>query len=121
VQALESGLGDPFGGGILVEHLQDPAGGNIVGERCQFGKDTGQEIVEPIDRLGGLFDLGLQASGNFTQERHGRRQRRRGSGLLRDGKTGHGLALGIVSGAFGIVRFLVVLVAFGLADRQGHG
>jgi hypothetical protein len=59
VQALESGLGNPFGGGILVEHLQDPAGGDIVGERCQFGKDTGQEIVEPIDRLGGLFDLGL--------------------------------------------------------------
>jgi hypothetical protein len=43
------------------------------------------------------------------------------SGLLHDGKTRHGLALGIVGGAFGIVRFLVVLVAFGLADRQGHG
>ena len=49
------------------------------------------------------------------------RRRRRGVGLLDDGEAGHGLALGVVGGAFGEVGLLIVLVAFGLADGDGHG
>ena len=47
-----------------------------------------------------------------------------GRGVARqfdDGEAGHGLALGVVGGAFGEVGLLVILVAFGLADGQGHG
>ena len=42
-------------------------------------------------------------------------------GQLDDGEACHGLAFGVVGGAFGEVRLLVVLVAFGLADGQGDG
>ena len=51
----------------------------------------------------------------------GRGGGRRGVGLLDDGEAGHGLALGVVGGAFGEVRLLIILVAFGLADGEGHG
>ena len=46
---------------------------------------------------------------------------RRGVGSLDDGEAGHGLALGVVGGAFGEVGLLIILVALGLADGQGHG
>src|ERR1700687_11334 len=45
----------------------------------------------------------------------------RGGRLLDNGEACHGLAFGIVAGAFGEVRLLIVLVAFGLADGQGDG
>jgi hypothetical protein len=77
--------------------------------------------VQAIDRLRGLLDLGLQASGHFAQEGHGRRRGRCGGRLLNDGEARHGLALGVVGGAFGKVGLLIILVAFGLADGQGHG
>ena len=41
--------------------------------------------------------------------------------MFDDGKTGHGLAFGVVGGAFGEMGLLIVFVAFGLADGQGHG
>ena len=45
----------------------------------------------------------------------------RGVGLLDDGEAGHGLALGVVGGALGEVRLLIILVALGFADGEGHG
>ena len=52
---------------------------------------------------------------------HRRGRGRRGLGLLDDGEAGHGLALGVVGGALGEVGLLVILVALGLADGDGHG
>ena len=52
---------------------------------------------------------------------HRLRRGRGGVGLFDDGEAGHGLALGVVGGAFGEVGLLIVLVAFGLADGNGHG
>ena len=46
---------------------------------------------------------------------------RRGGGPLDEGEAGHGLALGVVGGALGEVRLLIILVALGLADGEGHG
>jgi hypothetical protein len=71
--------------------------------------------------LGGLLDLGLQATGHFAQEDHGRCRGQCGGGLLDDGEARHGLAFGVVGGAFGEVGLLIILVAFGLADGQSHG
>ena len=51
----------------------------------------------------------------------GARRGRGGLGLLDDGEAGHGLALGVVGGALGEVGLLIVLVALGLADGDGHG
>ena len=41
--------------------------------------------------------------------------------MFDDGEAGHGLALGVVGGAFGEVRFPIILVALGFADGEGHG
>ena len=49
------------------------------------------------------------------------RRGRGGVGLFDDGEAGHGLAFGVVGGAFGEVGLLIVLVAFGFADGEGHG
>jgi hypothetical protein len=78
-------------------------------------------MVQAVDGLGGLFDLGLQPSSHFAEDGHGLRSWRGGLGQLDDGEACHGLAFGIVGGAFGEVSFLVVFVAFGLADGQGDG
>ena len=84
-------------------------------------KQTTQATNRAIGRLGSLLDLSLQAAGNLAEQDHRGGRRRRGGRLLDDGEACHGMAFGIVAGAFGEVRFLIVLVAFGLADRQGHG
>ena len=42
-------------------------------------------------------------------------------GSFDDGEAGHGLALGVVGGAFGEVGLLIILVALGFADGEGHG
>ena len=85
------------------------------------GKNAGQEIVQAIDGLRGLLDLGLQASGDFTEQDQVGGDGRGGAGEFDDREARHGLAFGVVGGAFGEVGLLVVLVAFGLAHRQGHG
>ena len=121
LERSEPGLGDALGGGIFVEQLQHPGGREVVGQVGQFGKDAGQEIVQAIDGLRGLFDLGLQASGDFAEQDHCGRDGRGGAGQFDDGEACHGLAFGVVGGAFGEVGLLVVLVAFGLADGQGDG
>ena len=41
--------------------------------------------------------------------------------MFDDGEAGHGLALGVVGGALGEVGLLIILVALGLADGDGHG
>jgi hypothetical protein len=117
----EPGLSDALSGGVLVEQAQHPGRGDVVGQRGQFGKDAGQEVVQAIDSLRRLLDLGLQAAGHFAQQGQGGRSRCCGLGLLDDGEAGHGLAFGVVGGALGEVCLLVVLVAFGFADGQGHG
>ena len=121
LQGSEVGRGDAFGGRIFVEEPQDPAGGDVVGQGGELGEDASQEVVQSVDGLGRLLDLGLQAAGDFAQQNHGRRRGRRGLGLLDDGEAGHGLALGVVGGALGEMRLLIILVAFGLADGEGHG
>ena len=68
-----------------------------------------------------LLDLGFQATGDLAQEDHRRRGGWRGVGLFDDREAGHGLALGVVGGALGEVGLLIILVALGLADREGHG
>ena len=85
------------------------------------GKTAGQQVVQPIDRLGRLLDPGLQAADDLAQRDHRRAGGRRGVWLLDDGESGHGLTLGVVSGALGEVRLVVILVALGLADGEGHG
>ena len=107
--------------GYLSSNSQHPAGGDVVGQGGEFGEDAGQEVVQSVDGLGRLLDLGLQAAGDFAQQDHGRGRGWRGVGLLDDGEAGHGLALGVVGGAFGEVGLLIILVALGLADGQGHG
>ena len=66
LKCLQPCPGDAVGTGIMVEQVQDPGSGEVFGQGGQLGKDAGQEIVEAIDRLGCLFDLGLEASGNFA-------------------------------------------------------
>ena len=87
----------------------------------EFGEDPGQEVVQSVDGLSRLLDLRLQPSGDFAQQDHGRGRGWGGVGQLDDGKTGHGLALGVVGGALGEVGLLVILIALGLADGDGHG
>ena len=106
---------------ILVEQLQHPGGGEVVGEGGQFGKDAGEQVVQAIEGLGRLLDLGLQAAGDFAQQGQAGRHGRGGVGQFDDGEACHGLAFGVVGGAFGEVGLLVILVAFGLADGQGQG
>ena len=77
--------------------------------------------MESVDGLGRLLDLGLQAAGDLAQQDHRRRGGWRGVGLLDDGEAGHGLALGVVGGALGEVGLLIILVALGFADGEGHG
>src|SRR5438067_80916 len=62
-----------------------------------------------------------KAGGNLAEQEHGLGGGRRGVGLFDDGEAGHGLALGVVGGALGEMRLLIILVALGLADREGHG
>jgi hypothetical protein len=77
--------------------------------------------VKSVDGLSRLFDACLQPAGDLAQQDHGRGWRRGCLRVLDDGKAGHRLALGVVGGAFGEVRLLVILVAFGFADGDGHG
>jgi hypothetical protein len=66
LEAGQAGLGDPCRAGIVVEHFENPASGDILGQGGQFREDARQEVVEAIDGLRGLFDLGLEASGHFA-------------------------------------------------------
>ena len=59
------GLGDAFGSGILVEQLEHPAR-SCPGQGGEFGEDPGQEVVQSVDGLSRLLDLGLQPSGDFA-------------------------------------------------------
>ena len=70
-QGSQVGLGDAFGRGIGVQEPEYPANGDVLGESGQLGQDASQEIVEPIDGLGLLLELGLQSAGDFAQEEHG--------------------------------------------------
>ena len=72
LEGSKLGLGDAFGSGILVEQLEHPAGAHVLGQGGQFGEDAGQEVVQSVDGLGRLLDLGLQPSGDFAQQDHGR-------------------------------------------------
>ena len=58
---------------------------------------------------------------DLAEQDRGCRGRGRGLGLFDDGEAGHGLAFGVVGGAFGEVGLLIILVAFGFADGEGHG
>ena len=71
-QGAEPGLGDPRRGGVFVEELKNPTCGDVLGQSGQLGKNAGQQIMEAIDRLGRLLDLGLQAAGDFAQQVHDR-------------------------------------------------
>ena len=55
----ELGLGDALGRRIFVEQVKHPRGRDVVGQVGQFGKHARQEIVQAIDGLRGLLDLGL--------------------------------------------------------------
>jgi hypothetical protein len=59
LQGVAVGLGDALGGGILVKKPQYPAGGDVVSQGGKFRECAGQEVVESVDGLGRLFDLGL--------------------------------------------------------------
>ena len=74
------GLGDAFGGGVRVEESQHPAGGDVVRQSGKFGEGAGQEVVQAVDGLRLLFDLGLQAAGDFAQQDHGLGRGRCGGG-----------------------------------------
>ena len=56
--------------GYLSSKSQHPGGGDVLGQGGQFGEDTGQEVVQSIDGLRRLLDLGLQAAGDFAQQDH---------------------------------------------------
>ena len=117
----EPRLGDRFRVGIFVEQIQDPGGSEIVGQGGEFGKNAGHEIVQAVNGASGLPDLGLESASDLVQESHGGRRRGRGGGQLDNGEARHGLAFGVVGRAFGEVSLLIILVAFGFADRQGDG
>jgi hypothetical protein len=101
--------------------MQDPTGGDVVGQGGELGENAGQEVVQSIDRLGRLLDLSWQAAGNRAQQDPGCRRGWRGLGLFDDGEAGQGLTLGVVGGALGEMRLRVILVGLGLAYREGHG
>src|SRR6516165_12389501 len=115
LQGCEVGLGDAVGGGVFVQQAQDPAAGDVVGQGGELGEDASQEVVQSVGGLGRLLDLGFQATGDLAQEDHRRRGGWRGVGLFDDREAGHGLALGVVGGALGVVGLLIILVALGLA------
>jgi hypothetical protein len=121
LQRSAVGPGDAFGGGILVQQPQHPAGGQVVGQRGEFREGARQEVVQPVDGLSRLPDLGLQAASDLAQQDQRRRGRWRGVGLFDDGEAGHGLALGVVGGPLGEVGLLIVPIALGLADGDRHG
>src|SRR6516162_6397350 len=56
----------------------------------------------------------------LAQHHHGRRKWQSGLRLLDHGKARHGLALGVVGGALGEMRLLIVLIAFWLSYGDGH-
>ena len=93
----------------------------MLGEGGQFRKDARPEIMQAMDRRSGLLDLSLQTAGDLAHPRPGRREWQRGVRLLDPGQARHGLALGVVGGALGEVRLLLVLSAFGLAPGDGQG
>ena len=74
LQGSEMGPGNAFGGGILLEQLEHPASGDVVAQGSELGKGASQEVVQAVDGLSGLLDLGLEASGDLAQQGHGRRR-----------------------------------------------
>ena len=112
--------GDALGGGILLEQLQHPTGGDVVGQGGELGEGTRQKVVESIDSLSRLLDLGLQPAADLAEQDRGGRGRGSGVGPFDDSEASHGLALGVVGGAFGEVGLPIILVAFGFADGEGH-
>jgi transposase len=121
LQRSAPSLGDSFRRRILAQKFQDPGGGEVVGERGQFGKDAGQEIVQAIDGLGRLLGLGLQTAGDFAEQHQLVGHGWRGVGLLNDREACHGVAFRSVGGTLGEMGLLVILVAFGFADGNSHG
>jgi hypothetical protein len=113
--------GQAWDGRIAVEQLQQPAGREVIDQGGEFGEDAGHQVVQAGDVARGLLDLGLQAGGHLAEQPQLRRDGRSGVGLLDDGEARHGLALGVVGGAFGEVGLLIVFVAFGLADGNSDG
>ncbi len=83
--------------GILVEHLQHPSGGDVLGEVGQFGKDSRQQVVQAIDGLGGLLDLGPQAAGDFAQQNQRGGNGCSGLGEFDDGEACHAFRLSVSS------------------------
>ena len=66
------GRGDALGGGVPGQQLEDPAGGEVLGEGGQLGEGAGHEVVQLVDRPGGLLDLGLEPPGDLAERGHGR-------------------------------------------------
>jgi hypothetical protein len=62
------------------EHQGIETGLNVLVEGGQLGEEASQEVVELIDGLGLLLDLGLQPAGDFAQEEYGVRWRGRRGG-----------------------------------------
>ena len=72
LQGSEMGPGNAFGGGILFEQLEHPASRDVAGQGSELGEGASQEVVQSVDGLSCLLDLGLEASGDLAQQRHGR-------------------------------------------------
>ena len=62
LEGSKAGHGDALGSRVLRQQPQDPTSFDIVGQGGEFREDTGQEVVQPVDSLGRLLDLSLQAT-----------------------------------------------------------
>ena len=133
-QGFDFGSGQPLWGGIPFQQFEHPLGGEIFGVDGQFGKDSGQQPVELIDRSGSLFGGGFGHGDDVAQLGKLGRVVGRGRRLFDDGESGAGhaldgigfplvvmgLSIGFVFGGIRIIYFVLVLSKSIYHFRRNH-
>ncbi|HYT87785.1 MAG TPA: hypothetical protein VEL76_03605 [Gemmataceae bacterium] len=61
------GCGEQPRGGVAVDQLQHPDGGEVLGEQGQLGEGQRAQVRELVEQARALADDGLEAAGDLAQ------------------------------------------------------
>lgn len=111
-----------FGGGITITQREDPAGGDVLDEQCEFGKGEREKVMELIDEARPLAHDRLEPAGDLAERallggEHVDRRRLLGEGVACRGAGFDGIGLlGTEEG--GTIVLVALRIAAGNAERR---
>jgi len=91
----------------------------VAGNRSQFGKDPGQQVMELVGQPGGLARLGLESAGDLAEVDQFGRHFPCGFGIFTQGEAPSTVAFRRIGFALGEDSLAIFLITRGLADGNG--